>query len=95
MKVVILCGGKGTRLNEYTEDIPKPLIEIGNKPILWHLMKTYEYYGHNDFILCLGYKGDKIKEFFNKSSFKIKFVDTGEDSNKGERIKRIKDITYR
>ncbi len=64
MKVVILCGGKGTRLREETEYKPKPLVEIGGKPILWHIMKIYSQYGFNDFILCLGYKGKMIKEFF-------------------------------
>lgn len=63
-KVVILCGGKGTRLREETEFRPKPLVKIGNMPILWHIMKTYSYYGYNDFILCLGYKGDMIKDYF-------------------------------
>ncbi len=64
MKVVILCGGKGERLREETEFKPKPLIEIGNMPILWHIMKIYSHYGYNDFILLLGYKGYMIKEFF-------------------------------
>lgn len=64
MKVVILCGGKGTRMMESTYDNPKPLTLIGDKPILWHIMKIYSYYGYNDFILLLGYKGDKIKEYF-------------------------------
>ncbi len=64
MKVAILCGGKGTRLQEKTESIPKPLIEIGGRPILWHIMKIYSHYGFNDFVLLLGYKGDKIKEYF-------------------------------
>ncbi len=64
MKVVILCGGKGTRLHEHTEYIPKALVEIGGKPILWHIMKIYSACGFNDFILCLGYLGDKIKEYF-------------------------------
>ena len=64
MKVVILCGGKGTRLREETEFKPKPLVEIGGKPILWHIMKIYSHYGFNDFVLCLGYKGNLIKEFF-------------------------------
>lgn len=63
-KVVILCGGRGTRLREETEIRPKPLIEIGDKPILWHIMKIYSYYGFKDFVLCLGYKGDLIKEYF-------------------------------
>lgn len=64
IKVVILCGGRGTRLREETEVRPKPLVEIGNRPILWHIMKTYSYYGFKDFILCLGYKGDMIKDYF-------------------------------
>jgi glucose-1-phosphate cytidylyltransferase len=64
MKVVILCGGKGTRLREETEYRPKPMVNIGGRPILWHIMKTYAHYGFKDFILCLGYKGDIIKEYF-------------------------------
>ncbi len=63
-KVVILCGGMGTRLREETEYKPKPLVEIGGKPILWHIMKHYAHYGFRDFILCLGYKGEMIKEYF-------------------------------
>ncbi len=64
MKVVILCGGKGTRLREETEYRPKPMVNIGGRPILWHIMKTYAKYGFKDFVLCLGYKGDMIKEYF-------------------------------
>jgi glucose-1-phosphate cytidylyltransferase len=64
MKVVILCGGKGTRMGKETEFRPKPLILIGGKPILWHIMKFYSSYGYNDFILCIGYKGDMIKQYF-------------------------------
>lgn len=64
MKVVILCGGKGTRLREETEYRPKPMVPIGGRPVLWHIMKTYAHYGHKEFILCLGYKGHMIKEFF-------------------------------
>lgn len=64
IKVVILCGGMGTRLREETEFKPKPLVEIGGKPILWHIMKIYSHYGFKDFILCLGYKGEMIKEYF-------------------------------
>ena len=64
MKIVILCGGKGTRLKEETELRPKPMIEIGGMPILWHIMKTYAHYGFNEFILCLGYKAEVIKEYF-------------------------------
>lgn len=64
MKVVILCGGQGTRLREETEYRPKPMIDVGGRPILWHIMKTYAHHDFKDFILCLGYKGDMIKEYF-------------------------------
>lgn len=64
MKVVILCGGMGTRLREETEFHPKPMVEIGGRPILWHIMKTYAHYGFTEFIICLGYKGWMIKEYF-------------------------------
>jgi glucose-1-phosphate cytidylyltransferase len=64
MKIVILAGGLGTRLSEETVTIPKPLVEIGSKPILWHIMKIFSYYGHNEFIICCGYKGYLIKEYF-------------------------------
>jgi len=64
MKVVLFCGGLGTRLRELTEDVPKPLVKIGYRPILWHVMKYYAHFGHRDFILCLGSKADKIKDYF-------------------------------
>jgi glucose-1-phosphate cytidylyltransferase len=64
MKVIILCGGMGTRLREETEYKPKPMIEIGGKPIIWHIMKHYAHYGHKEFILALGYKGDVIRDYF-------------------------------
>jgi glucose-1-phosphate cytidylyltransferase len=64
MKVVIFCGGLGTRLREETEFRPKPMVPIGERPILWHIMKIYAHYGHKDFVLCLGYKGEVIKEYF-------------------------------
>ena len=64
MKVVILCGGLGTRLREETEFRPKPMVPVGERPILWHIMKIYAHYGFKEFILCLGYKGDVIKEYF-------------------------------
>jgi glucose-1-phosphate cytidylyltransferase len=64
MKVVLFCGGQGVRMGEETRSIPKPMIEIGGKPILWHIMRYYAAWGHNDFILCLGYKGDVVKRFF-------------------------------
>jgi glucose-1-phosphate cytidylyltransferase len=66
MKVVLFCGGLGLRLREYTDDIPKPMIPIGSRPLLWHLMKYYAHYGHKEFILCLGYRGDVIKQYFLK-----------------------------
>jgi len=71
MKVVILCGGRGTRLHEETEFRPKPMLPIGNRPILWHIMKTYAQHGHKDFILCLGYKGDMIREYFRNYLWNI------------------------
>lgn len=64
MKVVLFCGGLGTRLREFSETIPKPLVNIGSRPIIWHLMKYYAFHGHKDFILCLGYRGDLLKEYF-------------------------------
>ncbi len=64
MKVVLFCGGLGTRLREYSETIPKPMVEIGGRPIIWHLMRYYAHFGHTEFVLCLGYRGDVIKKYF-------------------------------
>ena len=115
MDVVILCGGKGTRLSEETMLKPKPMVEIGGKPILWHIMKYYSSFGFNRFVLALGYKSDYIKEYFynykttnsdftinllpdsppvfhnsaNESNWEITFIDTGLETLKGGRIKRI------
>src|SRR3982751_1733446 len=66
MKVVLFCGGLGTRLREHSDTIPKPLVNVGYRPILWHLMRYYAHYGHKDFILALGYRGDLIREYFLK-----------------------------
>ena len=115
MDVIILCGGKGTRLSEETISRPKPMVEIGGKPILWHIMKIYSHYGYNRFVLALGYKSEQIKQYFynyritgadfslkfdpehdieylNHSAEKdweVVFVDTGEETLKGGRIKRV------
>ena len=115
MKVVILAGGLGSRISEESLLKPKPLIEIGSKPIIWHIMKIYSKFGLNEFIICCGYKGYLIKEYFANYSlhttditvdvskneifvhkkktepWKITCIDTGEFSNTGERIKKIKD----
>ena len=64
MKVVLFCGGLGTRLREHSDTIPKPLVNIGYRPIIWHLMRYYAHFGHKDFILCLGYRGDLVRKFF-------------------------------
>src|SRR5262249_29376039 len=64
MKVVLFCGGAGMRLRGYSDDVPKPMVTIGTRPLLWHLMKYYAHFGHKDFILCLGYKGNCIKDYF-------------------------------
>ncbi|MBI4843569.1 MAG: glucose-1-phosphate cytidylyltransferase [Nitrospirae bacterium] len=113
--VVILCGGKGTRLSEETVSKPKPMVEIGGRPVLWHIMKHYAHYGCSRFILALGYKGDHIKNYFynyrilssdftlemrpekspqihgksDESRWEITFIDTGLDTLKGGRIKRL------
>ena len=81
MKVVLFCGGFGTRLREYSETIPKPLVEIGYRPIIWHLMKYYAHFGHKDFILALGYRGDLIKDYFLQSD--IREQDLRIDLSKG------------
>jgi len=100
MKTLILCGGKGTRLSAHSEAMPKALVEVGPKTILWHIMKIYEAQGFNDFVLCLGFKGAAIKEYFMEAPvaqkigkdlrdrFLITFADTGQDTPTGGRIKR-------
>ena len=91
MKTVILCGGYGTRLSEETTIKPKPMVKIGNKPILEHIMGIYEYYGYNQFILALGYKSEYIKKFYkNKNKKNINLVYTGKDTKTGGRLLRLK-----
>ena len=91
MKVVILAGGYGTRLAEETKVKPKPLVKIGNKPIIWHILKIYSHYGLKEFIICLGYKGNLIKKELNKlkknENWEIKYVETGLKTMTGGRIK--------
>ena len=94
MKAVILAGGFGTRISEESHLIPKPMIEIGGKPILWHIMKIYSAYKIDDFVICLGYKGEKIKKYFGQFDSKlwnIQLIDTGLDTMTGGRLKRIQD----
>lgn len=89
--VVILCGGYGTRISEETQIKPKPMVSIGNKPILIHIMNIYRYYGFNEFILALGYKSHYIKNFFSKKKNKnIKLIYTGKDTKTGGRLLRLK-----
>ena len=91
MKTVILCGGYGTRLSEETTIKPKPMVKIGNKPILEHIMSIYEYYGYNQFILALGYKSEYIKKYYkNKSKKNINLIYTGKDTKTGGRLLRLK-----
>ena len=92
MKVILLAGGFGTRLSEYTKTIPKPMIDIAGKPILLHIMKHYAKYGFKDFYIALGYRGEIIKKFFNKKFFdwNINLIETGKNTMTGGRLKRIK-----
>ena len=92
MKAVILAGGYGTRISEESHLRPKPMIEIGGKPILWHILKIYSSYDINEFVICCGYKGEKIKEYFSNidsTSWNIELIDTGLDTMTGGRLKRI------
>ena len=92
LKAVILAGGYGSRISEESHLKPKPMIEIGGMPLLWHIMKIYSHYGINEFVICCGYKGDMIKEYFSKFDFplwNVQLVDTGLNTMTGGRIKRI------
>ena len=92
MKVILLAGGFGTRLSEYTKTIPKPMINICGKPMLFYIMKLYAKYGYKDFYIALGYRGKIIKKFFNKKFFdwNINFIETGKNTMTGGRLKRLK-----
>lgn len=94
MKTVILCGGKGTRISEETIKIPKPMVKIGSKPILEHIMNYYSKYNSNHFILALGYKKQKIIKYFNTNKFKkkwkIEFINTGQNTLTGSRLHQLK-----
>jgi glucose-1-phosphate cytidylyltransferase len=96
MKLVIFAGGFGTRISEETDYIPKPMVKIGKKPLLWHIIKYYSVFGFSEFIICGGYKINIIKNFFQKYKKKlnklwnIKVINTGMNSNTGERLKRVK-----
>ena len=95
MKVVILCGGLGTRLSEETKTKPKPMVNVGSKPIIWHLIKYYQFYGFNDFLLATGYKSNVLKKFFENTKIKksnIKLVYTGKDTLTGGRILRLRKL---
>lgn len=104
MQLAILAGGFGTRISEETDYIPKPMVKIGNKPIIWHIIKYYSEYGFNDFIICGGYKFKVIEKYFNKKNLKkmfnskknlsVKVIFTGKSSNTGERIKRVKNFLH-
>jgi glucose-1-phosphate cytidylyltransferase len=92
MKVVILAGGLGTRISEYTKSIPKPMIKVGKFPLLIHIMKHYSSFGYKDFYIALGYKGRVIKEYFKKKKFNwnINLINTGQNTMTGGRLKRLK-----
>lgn len=93
MKTVILCGGRGTRLGEHGRSVPKALIHVGGKPILWHLLSIYSHFGIKDFVLCLGFLGDQIREYFSdlETDWNLQFVDTGLDTNTGGRLKKVEE----
>ena len=91
MKVILLAGGLGTRISEYTDTIPKPMVQIGGKPILCHIMNLYAKYKYNNFLVALGYKGEVIKKYFSKKSneWNIELIETGEKTMTGGRVKRL------
>jgi glucose-1-phosphate cytidylyltransferase len=93
MKAVILAGGQGTRMGEETQLRPKPLVEVGGRPIIWHILKLYQYYGINDFIVCAGYAGEMLADHFaseTNEAWRVQVVDTGLHTATGGRLKRIR-----
>ena len=94
MKVILLAGGLGTRLSEYTDTIPKPMVRIGGKPMLWHIMNLYARYNHKNFFIALGHKGEIIKKHFSKLSedWNINLIETGEKTMTGGRVKRLQKL---
>ncbi len=97
MKVVILAGGFGTRLSEYTDTIPKPMVPIGGIPIIEHIMNLYSSYDHKEFYIALGYKGEEIKKYFanSKKNWKVNLIDTGTNTFTGGRLKRLEKFLSR
>ena len=96
MKVVIFCGGRGMRLDSFSEHLPKPMASIGGRPLLWHIMSYYAHFGHQRFVLLLGYRGDGIRDYFGDPEFErngweIEFLDTGLDASIGERFAAARD----
>ena len=91
MKIIILAGGFGTRISEYTDTIPKPMVQIGGKPMLWHIMNLYAQYKYKNFLVALGHKGEQIKKYFSKKTndWNIELVETGEKTMTGGRVKRL------
>ena len=93
MKTIILAGGLGTRLSEYTNSIPKPMVEIGGKPMLWHIMDLFSKYNYKNFTVALGHKGEIIKKYFSQKhkDWNVDLVDTGENTMTGGRVKRLQE----
>jgi glucose-1-phosphate cytidylyltransferase len=91
MKVVLFCGGLGTRLREYSPTVPKPLVPVGDQPIVWHLMRYYAHFGHDEFILCLGHGAELIRNYFGDQDlgWRVTLVDTGLDASVGERLRSV------
>ena len=97
MKVVLFCGGLGLRLRGVAGVVPKPMVEVGGRPLLWHIMKYYSHFGHREFLLCVGHQADVIKRYFGRDAFRadgwsVDFVDTPVDASIGERFFAVRDL---